>query len=170
MGVGGLPPCFDDSAFVRPQVKQATDTRTSDVVAVKFIEKPPLEGQERMWKVLRSEIACLERVKLLGGHPAIVRLHDVRESHDRVYVIMEFVAGQDMLGYILEHAKKNRAAAGTGAVAKTCTSGRVGARMDVSEACVLRVQAFPRRLRAACSKTSCRRSCSCTARAWCTVT
>ena len=30
-----------------------------------------------MLQVLRSEIGCLERVKLLGGHPAVVRLHDV---------------------------------------------------------------------------------------------
>ena len=90
-------PCQLLRACMPRQVKQATDNRTGEVVAVKFVEKPPLEGQERMWKVcaavtrvlgvacyhapmlqvLRSEIACLERVRMLGGHAAVVKLHEV---------------------------------------------------------------------------------------------
>lgn len=86
---------------------------------------------------------------MLGGHPAVVKLHEVsgvcptvqcgivatlsgaivhgqvKESPDRVYLIMEFVAGQDMLGYILEQAKRVRAAAAAdgAAVAETARRG-----------------------------------------------
>lgn len=47
--------------FAPLQVKQATDTRTGETVAVKFVEKPPLEGQERMWKV-----SCVVLLHLFG--------------------------------------------------------------------------------------------------------
>ena len=59
------------------QVKRAEDKRTGAVVAVKVVEKPPADGEERRWKVLRTEIACLERLRLAGGQNAVIRLVEV---------------------------------------------------------------------------------------------
>ncbi len=59
-------------------MKRAEDKRTGASVAIKVVEKPPADGEERRWKVLRTEVACLERLRLAGGHSSIIRLVEVR--------------------------------------------------------------------------------------------
>ena len=62
--------------------------------AVKILQKRVMTETDK--ELLRTEIAVLKLVK----HPHIVRLEDVFESRNHVYIVMELVKGGDMFSQV----------------------------------------------------------------------
>lgn len=78
-------------------VKLATDTRTKEEVAIKIISK---SGQltKKQLKHIRTEIVVLRLV----CHPNIVSLKEILASKNKIYIVMEFLEGGDILTALRE--------------------------------------------------------------------
>lgn len=74
-------------------VKLAVDTRTGEECAIKIISK---SGQltKKQLKHIRTEIVVLRLV----AHPNIVRLKEILASKNKIYIVMEYLDGGDILG------------------------------------------------------------------------
>lgn len=87
------------------KVKLANHQLTRDNVAVKIIDRSRLDS--RAMSMLSSEVLTLESLH----HPHILRLFEVIEMWNRVYLITEFVAGGELYNKIsLEGAVREEAA------------------------------------------------------------
>lgn len=87
------------------KVKLANHQLTRDNVAVKIIDRSRLDS--RAMSMLSSEVLTLESLH----HPHILRLFEVIEMWNRVYLITEFVAGGELYTKIsLEGAVREEAA------------------------------------------------------------
>ncbi|CAK9862133.1 unnamed protein product [Sphagnum jensenii] len=56
---------------------------------------------KKLQESLRSEIAILRRT----DHPNIIRLHDIVEAPNRIYLVLEYCAGGDLAAYIQRYGK-----------------------------------------------------------------
>ncbi|XP_024359687.1 serine/threonine-protein kinase ATG1c isoform X2 [Physcomitrium patens] len=68
-------------------------------VAIKEIATEKLN--KKLQESLRSEIAILRRT----DHPNIIRLHDIVEGQNRIYLVLEYCAGGDLAAYIQRYGK-----------------------------------------------------------------
>ncbi|KAJ7529518.1 hypothetical protein O6H91_15G054700 [Diphasiastrum complanatum] len=68
-------------------------------VAIKEIATERLN--KKLQDNLSSEIAILRKT----DHPNIIRLHDIVEAPNRLYLILEYCAGGDLAAYIQRHGK-----------------------------------------------------------------
>ncbi|KAJ3194974.1 hypothetical protein HK101_001427 [Irineochytrium annulatum] len=82
------------------KVKLGVDLRTNEKVAIKIIEKAQIQSEKQVAR-LQREIRFL---KLLD-HPHIVKVHDVIETTDFIYIVMEFAAGGELFDYIVAHKR-----------------------------------------------------------------
>lgn len=87
------------------KVCEATHKFTGASHAVKIIDKSKLQGPER--ELLRTEIAILNLVT----HPNIVRLHDVYEDKQHIFIVMELVLGGELFNRIVGRARYTEAEA-----------------------------------------------------------
>lgn len=71
-----------------------------------MIEKAQVQSAKQIAR-LQREIRFL---KLLH-HPHIIRLYDVIETMDHIYIMMEYASGGELFDYIVEHkrVKENEA-------------------------------------------------------------
>lgn len=76
------------------KVKLATHQLTRDNVAVKIVDRARLDA--RAQRMLSSEVLTLESLH----HPNILRLFEVIDMWNRVYLITEFVAGGELYNKI----------------------------------------------------------------------
>lgn len=76
------------------KVKLATHQLTRDNVAVKIVDRSRLDS--RAQRMLSSEVVTLESLH----HPNVLRLFEVIEMWNRVYIITEFIAGGELYNKI----------------------------------------------------------------------
>lgn len=81
-------------------VKKAINLKTNETFAVKIINKANLK--EEQINLIKNEIDLLYHFK----HPNIVRLYDTFETADEFYLVMEYLAGGDLINYIEEFPNK----------------------------------------------------------------
>jgi len=80
-------------------VKEATNKKTADKVAVKIIKKTTVAGEDI--KLLRREIANLKKL----DHPNILKLFEVYEDKDNFFLVMELVRGKELFDKIVERGQ-----------------------------------------------------------------
>ena len=78
-------------------VKLARHVFTQKEVAVKVIDKIKLDEISRAH--LLQEVMCMKLVQ----HPNVVRLYEVIDTPNKLYLILEFADGGDMYDYIMKH-------------------------------------------------------------------
>ncbi|CAF4891062.1 unnamed protein product, partial [Rotaria socialis] len=79
-------------------VKLARHVFTQKEVAVKVIDKTKLDEISKAH--LFQEVQCMKLVQ----HPNVVRLYEVIDTPNKLYLILEFADGGDMYDYITRHA------------------------------------------------------------------
>ncbi|CAF0830654.1 unnamed protein product [Adineta steineri] len=79
-------------------VKIARHVFTQKEVAVKVIDKIKLDEISRAH--LFQEVMCMKLVQ----HPNVVRLYEVIDTPNKLYLILELADGGDMYDYIMKHA------------------------------------------------------------------
>lgn len=81
------------------KVKLATHKLTGQEVAVKVIDKSVLD-EKKLSKLYRE-------VKIMKGlhHPNIVKLYEVIETKNTVFLVMEYAAGGELYDYLVVHGK-----------------------------------------------------------------
>lgn len=82
------------------KVKLAINTDTNEKVAVKVIEKSQIQSPKQVAR-LQREIRFL---KLLH-HPHIVKVFEVIETDDAIFIVMEYAAGGELFDYIVAHKR-----------------------------------------------------------------
>ncbi|KAI9342034.1 kinase-like domain-containing protein [Obelidium mucronatum] len=81
------------------KVKLATHCLTGEKVAVKIIDKEKLDSATA--KKLFREV----RIMKLLNHPHIVRLYEVIDTPNELYLIMEYAAGGEIFDYLVAHGR-----------------------------------------------------------------
>jgi len=76
-------------------VKRAINKNTGDVVAIKIIEKKNLSAQEL--DTLNEEVEILRKI----DHRHIVKLYDIYETKDHLYMVMEILKGGELFDSIV---------------------------------------------------------------------
>jgi SNF-related kinase len=79
-------------------VKLARHVFTQKEVAVKVIDKTRLDEVSKAH--LFQEVTCMKLVQ----HPNVVRLYEVIDTPNKLYLILELGDGGDMYDYIMKHA------------------------------------------------------------------
>ncbi|KAJ3427105.1 non-specific serine/threonine protein kinase [Anaeramoeba flamelloides] len=79
------------------KVKLAIDERTSQKVAIKIISKKKLKDLKLDQKIKRE----IQAMKIFC-HPHIVRLYEVIESIEHLYLVIEYVPGGELFEYLVE--------------------------------------------------------------------
>lgn len=82
------------------KVKLAFHEVTGEKVAVKIIEKAQVSSAKQIAR-LQREILFL---KLLN-HPHIVKVHEVVETDDAIYIFMEYASGGELFDYIVANKR-----------------------------------------------------------------
>lgn len=82
------------------KVKAAEHVVTGHQVAIKILNRRKIRSMDMDEKVGR-EIKILR----LFRHPHIIRLYDVVETHDNIYVVMEYVRSGELFDYIVEKGR-----------------------------------------------------------------
>eukprot|EP00768_Dysnectes_brevis_P001086 gnl/Dysnectes_brevis/1259_a1408_1413.p1 GENE.gnl/Dysnectes_brevis/1259_a1408_1413~~gnl/Dysnectes_brevis/1259_a1408_1413.p1 ORF type:complete len:829 (-),score=278.96 gnl/Dysnectes_brevis/1259_a1408_1413:160-2646(-) len=77
-------------------VKKAVDTRDGKIYAIKIISKSGVISKKQL-KHIRTEIVVLR----MTDHPNIVGLKEVLASKSKIYIVMEYVSGGDILQRIV---------------------------------------------------------------------
>ncbi|CDI98642.1 serine:threonine protein kinase [Echinococcus multilocularis] len=78
-------------------VKIAQHVFTGEKVAVKVIDKTKLDAPSR--EHLFQEVVCMKLVQ----HPNVVRLYEVIDTVNKLYLILELGDGGDLYDYIMKH-------------------------------------------------------------------
>ena len=81
-------------------VKLAKNRQTGEQVAIKIIEKNKFKHKEDKLRFNR-EIEILKKLR----HPNIVQLYSIIEKNDKIYLIMEYIKGQELFDYIVTKKK-----------------------------------------------------------------
>ncbi|KAI8805349.1 kinase-like domain-containing protein, partial [Cladochytrium replicatum] len=82
------------------KVKLGCHIQTDEKVAIKMIEKSQIQSPKQIAR-LQREIRFL---KLLN-HPHIVKVYDILETDDFIYIIMEYAVGGELFDYIVAHKR-----------------------------------------------------------------
>lgn len=78
-------------------VRSARHVFTGEKVAVKVIDKTKLDAHSR--EHLFQEVVCMKLVQ----HPNVVRLYEVIDTVNKLYLILELGDGGDLYDYIMKH-------------------------------------------------------------------
>ena len=68
--------------------------------AVKLLEKSTIKSEKQVARIQRE----IRFLKLLH-HPHIVKVYDVMETHDLIYIVMEYATGGELFDYIVAHKR-----------------------------------------------------------------
>ena len=77
-------------------MKSAIHKRTGQKATVNLIDKNEIKQQDL--ELLKREIEILK----VCQHPNIIKLYDVFENQDFIYIVMEALCGGDLFGYLCE--------------------------------------------------------------------
>ena len=75
-------------------VKLGVNKQTKEKVAIKIMNKSKMDSSDI--ELMRTEIEILK----ICQHPNIIRLYDVFENIDYIYIIMEYCPGGDLFSYL----------------------------------------------------------------------
>ena len=75
-------------------VKLGVDKKTGQKVAIKIMKKSTMDSSDL--ELVRTEIEILK----ICQHPNIIRLYNVFENPDYLYIIMEYCSGGDLFSYL----------------------------------------------------------------------
>ena len=81
-------------------VKLGKQRSTGNMVAIKILEKSRIRDRVDVGRVVR-EIEILKEV----DHPNFVKLFEIIESSDRIYLIMEYAAGGELFEHIVSRGR-----------------------------------------------------------------
>jgi calcium/calmodulin-dependent protein kinase I len=84
-------------------VVEGTSKKDGEKYAVKIIEKSLIQDDI---KLLRREIEIMKKV----AHASILKLHEIYEDEDKVYIVMELVSGSELFDRIVDrgyYSEKN---------------------------------------------------------------
>ncbi|OUC47728.1 putative kinase domain protein, partial [Trichinella nativa] len=84
------------------KVKRSVHILTKEEVAIKIVDRDQMKNGDGE-KVTMQEIRCLESI----FHPNIVRLFEVIETLPRTYLVLELIAGGDLLKYVKRKAHRD---------------------------------------------------------------
>jgi hypothetical protein len=85
-------------------VRLGTHKRTGFEVAFKIIEKKYLESDQKLWNKVKREIVILKLIE----HPHVLKLYDVLETENRLYLVLEHVKGGELFDYIVSKGRLDR--------------------------------------------------------------
>ncbi|KAJ6254063.1 protein kinase [Anaeramoeba flamelloides] len=81
--------------------KYATHTETNKPYAIKIIGKQKILKQNNTKELVKKEIAVQKILK----HPNILRLFEVFESQNNLFLVLEYISGGELFDYIVEQEK-----------------------------------------------------------------
>ncbi|PRP86153.1 par-1, isoform I [Planoprotostelium fungivorum] len=79
------------------KVKKAVDPTTGQQIAIKIVTKSKLSAEDLQRAHRETEIM------MTLDHSHIVKLHRTIETPKKLYLIMDYVDGCDLMGYVIEH-------------------------------------------------------------------
>ncbi|ORZ38998.1 kinase-like domain-containing protein, partial [Catenaria anguillulae PL171] len=82
------------------KVKLGLHQQTGEKVAIKIIEKANIQSQRQVARIQRE----IRFLKLLH-HPHIVKVYEVHETAEQIFIVMEFVQGGELFDYIVSHKR-----------------------------------------------------------------
>ncbi|KAK8453695.1 hypothetical protein SEVIR_5G329100v4 [Setaria viridis] len=82
------------------KVYKAHKVATGEVVAIKVFNKDAVR-QSGMSEKVKTEVDVMRRVH----HPNVVRLHEVMATRSRIYFVMEYAAGGELLARLAQSAR-----------------------------------------------------------------
>lgn len=81
-------------------VKLGKRIEGGQLVAIKILEKSRIKDKADIERVVR-EIKILKKI----DHPAFVKLYEIIENYERIYLIMEYAEGGELFDYIVHRDK-----------------------------------------------------------------
>ena len=81
-------------------VKYGINKKTKREVAIKIMSKKTMEPSD--FELAKTEIDILK----ISQHPNIIKIYDVFETVDYIYIVMEYCSGGDLLSYITKRNYK----------------------------------------------------------------
>ncbi|XP_016962173.1 ovarian-specific serine/threonine-protein kinase Lok [Drosophila biarmipes] len=86
-------------------VRLVYDTRTCQQYAMKIVKKNMLSGSARPSTNFSDPDRVLNEAKIMKNltHPCVVRMHDIVDKPDSVYMVLEFMRGGDLLNRIISN-------------------------------------------------------------------
>ncbi|EDW80378.1 uncharacterized protein Dwil_GK18729, isoform A [Drosophila willistoni] len=84
-------------------VRLVYETRTCEQFAMKIVKKNMLTGSAQPTSNLSDPERVLNEAKIMKNltHPCVVRMHDIVDKPDSVYMVLEFMRGGDLLHRII---------------------------------------------------------------------
>ncbi|KAI9184321.1 hypothetical protein H9P43_003374 [Blastocladiella emersonii ATCC 22665] len=82
------------------KVKLGLHQQTNEKVAIKIIEKANIQSQRQVARIQRE----IRFLKLLH-HPHIVKVYEVHETAEQIFIVMEYVQGGELFDYIVSHKR-----------------------------------------------------------------
>eukprot|EP00834_Sanchytrium_tribonematis_P001010 NODE_21_length_42443_cov_0.822808.p21 type:complete len:245 gc:universal NODE_21_length_42443_cov_0.822808:775-1509(+) len=82
------------------KVKLAKHVTTNEKFAVKIIDKSNISTQKQIARIQRE----IRFLKLLQ-HPHIVKVYEVFESPNQIFIVMEYIQGGELFDYIVAHKR-----------------------------------------------------------------
>ncbi|KAJ3437297.1 protein kinase [Anaeramoeba flamelloides] len=79
-------------------VKLGTHKKTKQKVAIKIIQKKDISNSPDLLEKVRREIAVQRLIK----HPNVLRIHNVYETNENLFIILEYVPGGELFDYIVK--------------------------------------------------------------------
>lgn len=78
------------------KVKLGVHTETGQEVAIKILDKNKLISDAKLLRRVEREIAVMRLIR----HPNVLRLYDVFQSEAHLFLILEYVDGGELYGYV----------------------------------------------------------------------
>lgn len=85
-------------------VRLGTHKRNKFEVAFKIIEKRYLQSDPKLWAKVKREIVILKLIE----HKNVLKLYDVLETENRLYLVLEHVKGGELFDYIVAKGRLDR--------------------------------------------------------------
>jgi len=85
-------------------VRLGTHIETGFQVALKIMKKKHLNSKPKLWQKVRRETAILKLIE----HPHVLKLYDVLETPDNLYLVLENVKGGELFDYITRKGRLDR--------------------------------------------------------------
>ena len=79
------------------KIYQATHTPTGEKVAIKVLNKAQINSNSNYYNKAQKEILIMKKM----FHKNIIKLYEIMETLQRIYLVMEFCEGGDLYNYIL---------------------------------------------------------------------
>ncbi|XP_020583533.1 CBL-interacting protein kinase 33-like isoform X6 [Phalaenopsis equestris] len=88
------------------KVRLARNLETEEQVAIKIISKEKVL-KHKLVEQIKREIATMKLIK----HPNVIRLHEVMGSKSKIFIVLEYATGGELLNNIIDHGRMGEAEA-----------------------------------------------------------